>query len=365
MTHNDISNLRLINQQIAGSDCNTPKEIVSRMGAMQAQDYNMAKWAIGCRLQGSTENMIESALDKGEIIRTHLLRPTWHFVASDDIYWLLDLTASQIRSAMKSNDKRLELDEAVFRKSNAILEKALEGGNHLTREELMNRLQSEKINTTENRLSHMLMHAEIDGILCSGTTKNNKQTYASLPERVPEKTSVTRDEALAKLARLYFKSRGPASLKDFTWWSGLTVGQARHALDMVKSEFVSETFLNENYWFSAPSRDKNRTKSAVFFLPAFDEFLISYRDRTSALQSESFRKAVSSNGIFRPVLVVNGKVEGIWKRTINKAGVLVETGFFEKSFSINPDVLQKAISAYEYFIGKETNLSEMQIVELR
>jgi hypothetical protein len=365
MTHNDISNLRLINQKIAGSECKTPKEVVSWMGAMQAQEYSMAKWAIGARLPGSTEKAIESAIDKGEIIRTHLLRPTWHFVASDDIYWLLDLTAPQIRSAMKSNDKRLELDETVFRKSNEILEKALEGGNHLTREELMNLLKSGGINTSVNRSSHLLMHAELDGILCSGITKNNKQTYASLPERVPEKTILNHDEALAKLARMYFRSHGPATLKDFTWWSGLPAGRARLALEMVKSEFVAETIISETYWFSAFNPEANQNKEKVSFLPAFDEFIISYKDRTSVLHSDNHKKAVSSNGIFRPVLVVNGKVEGIWRRTINKAKVVVETGFFQKPAIINHEVLQKAISAYEKYTAKEIQLAEMQITELR
>jgi hypothetical protein len=221
------------------------------------------------------------------------------------------------------------------------------------------------INTAENRSSHMLMHAELDGILCSGNTKNNKQTYASLPERVPEKTLLNNDEALAKLARIYFRSHGPATLKDFTWWSGLAVGRARHALEMVKSEFVAEIFISETYWFSAFNPDANQNKEPIFFLPAFDEFIISYKDRTSAMNSDNHKKAISSNGIFRPTIIVNGKVEGIWKRTENKAKVLVETGFFQTPTIINHEVLQKAISAYGNYLGKEINLAEMQIVELR
>jgi hypothetical protein len=356
MTLQDISSLRLINQQIAGSKFTTAKDVVDWMGAMQAQDYSMAKWAVGLRVPGSTEKTIESAIDNGEIIRTHVLRPTWHFVSPDDIYWMLSLTAPQIRSAMRSRDKQLELDRVVYSKSNSILEKALAGGNHLTREEIAIKFNASGINTSENRLSHILMQAELEQIICSGKSKNNKITYALLAESVPHKNILNRDESLSKLANTYFSSHGPATLKDFAWWSGLSVSDSRKALEMVKSNFVSEIIGEEIYWFTNSSPVSPTDKNAIFMLPAFDEFIISYKDRTAALIFENHRTAVSNNGIFRPVIVQSGMVTGIWKRTSINKRIILETNFFQTPPSQSREMIADAFSPFISFIGKEVEI---------
>lgn len=318
MNLTDISHLRLINQQIIASKFKTAKEIVGCMGAMQAQDFSMAKWAIGVRLLKSTDKLIESAIDKGEIIRTHLMRPTWHFVSSDDIYWMLELTAPQIKASLKSRDKELEINKFIYEKSNFIIENALHGGKHLFREELVSGLEQANIATDNNRASHLLLRAELDGIICSGTTKNNKITYALLSERVPKAKVFTREEALSKLAQKYFTSHGPATLQDFVWWAGLSVTESKHALEMIKSNLVSETIDNQTYWFTDLFSIPNIDKELVCLLPAYDEFIISYKDRTATLPFEIHNKAVSNNGIFRPTIVIKGQVRGLWKRTIKK-----------------------------------------------
>ena len=197
---------------------------------------------------GSTLDTVESAINKGDIIRTHLLRPTLHFVSSDDIYWMLELTAPQIRSSMKSRSKELGLTKAVLNKSNTIIEKSLSDRKYTTREELKKEFEKAKISTKDNRLSHLLLNAELDGLICSGIIKGNKQTYALLSERVPKKNTLTKEESLAKLANIYFSSHSPASLKDFIWWSGLLAKDAKIALDSVKSNFISESFNSETYW---------------------------------------------------------------------------------------------------------------------
>ena len=178
MNATDISTIRLRNQQISASNFNTVKELVDWMGAMQAQDYNQEKWAVGARLPHLTEAQIESAFNQGEIFRTHLMRPTWHFVSADDIYWLLELTAKQIKSTTKSRNCDLGLTEAVLEKSKEILIKSLEGNRALTREEQSDQLNLAGINAYEQRLPHILMEAEIDGIICSGGIHGKKQTYA-------------------------------------------------------------------------------------------------------------------------------------------------------------------------------------------
>jgi hypothetical protein len=188
MTLTDITNMRLPAQQISQSKFKTPKKIVSWMGAMQAQDYAMSKWAVGIRLQGSTQTEIEKAIDSGKIIRTHVLRPTWHLISSVDIYWMLELTAPHIKVLMRSQEKKLELTESVYAKSNIIIEKALQKSEMLTRKELMTELRKAKIDTSDIRAAHLMFRAEIEGIVCNGIPKENMQTYSLLSERVEKKT---------------------------------------------------------------------------------------------------------------------------------------------------------------------------------
>ena len=352
----DIAKIRLISQQIAGTKFKTVKDIVAWMGAMQAQDYAMVKWAIGVRLPNITDQVVETAIDNGEIIRTHLLRPTWHLVSADDIYWMLALTAPQIKASLKSRHKELALSEAIFAKSNTIIEKALRGGKHLIREELMAALGKAKIATDDNRSSHLLLRAELDGIACSGATKVGKQTYALLEARVPKTKPLTKEEALAKLAKKYFTSHCPATLQDFVWWSGLSVGEASHALEMVKSDFISETIASQTYWLADSFSIPKTGKESVYLLPAFDEFIISYKDRSASLPLENHNKTISNNGIFRPVIVVNGQVIGIWKRTVKKDKVMMETEFFKQPNKSTKSLIEKAAISFGHFLEKKMEI---------
>ena len=353
----DIANIRLISQQIERPKFKTVKELVGWMGALQAQDYGMAKWAIGVRLHEATDRTIETAISKGEIIRTHLLRPTWHFISADDIYWMLALRAAPIKASLRSRDKQLGLPEDMIAKSNTILANALQGGKHLTREELLIELTKGGIPIDENRASHLLVRAELDGLVCSGAIKDTKQTYALLEERVLKGYLLSKEEALAKLAKIYFLSHGPATMQDFVWWSGLSGKDASLALEMVKSDFHSETIAAQTYWFSNHLSLSPSNNGTVYLLPAFDEFIISYTDRRAALPLERFNKAVSNNGIFHPVVVVNGQVTGIWKRTIQKGKVLVETKFFEPPEKTILRLVEDAANKYGNFLGMETEIS--------
>lgn len=358
MNLNDVPNIRLINQQISKSKFRTAKELVGWMGAMQAQDYAMAKWAIGIRLPDSTQKEIETAMDDGQIIRTHLLRPTWHFVSSEDIYWMLELTSPQIKAAMKSSDKNLELTADIFKKSNAVLEKSLRDNNHLSREDIISKLKESGIDTGKNRVSHLLLRAEIDGVICSGKAKAGKQTYALLAERVLKSKTLTRDIALAELARKYFSSHCPATIHDFIWWSGLAVAESRQALEMIKSDLISETIDNQTYWFSCSFLVSSQDKKLIHFIPAFDEFIISYKDRKASLPYEDHKKAVLDNGIFRPVITLGGQVIGTWKREIKKETVIVQPSLFAPHDPTMQNKMKEALITYSHFIGKQIELMD-------
>jgi len=356
MTLSDIAKIRLQNQQIAGTKLKTAKELVGWMGAMQAQDYAMSKWAIGVRLPDSNHNTIESEINDGKIIRTHILRPTWHLVSADDIYWMLDLSAPRLKGFSKSWNKSVGLTDSILKKSSALIEKTLSGGKHLTRDEIVEVLNKNKINTDSLRNLHLFLNAELDGIICNGPNKGNKQTYALLKERVPKIKRYSKEESLARLAKQYFLSHSPATIKDFTWWCGLAPSDARNAVELIKSDLIKETIGEENYYlynsFSIPKNDN----PSVYLLPAFDEFLISYKDRQASLPIKNSLKAVSTNGIFRPVIVVNGQVTGLWKRTVKKDKVIIETGYFHPHNKSIKNLIEDAVSSFGSFLNKKTEV---------
>lgn len=316
----------------------------------------MAKWAIGVRLPGSTYQGIEAPIDNADILRTHLLRPTWHFVAAEDIYWLLDLTASQIKAAQSSRDRDLELTEAVYTKSNTILEKALSNSKHLTREELVAELKKAGIATDQNRASHLFARAELEKIICSGALRSGKPTYALLAERVRKTRVLTKDEALAELARHYFTSRCPATLQDFTWWSGLPARDANRALELVKPELNLETIDGHTYWLTHDFTMPQANHTSAFLLPAFDEFIISYTDRRASIPAEleSHMKEISDRGVFRPVIVVNGQVVGVWKRRIKKDVLIVELEHFTPPEKVIAHLIEAVANHLGDFWGKKT-----------
>ena len=352
-----ISTLRAINQQLTAQKFRTAKEIAGWMGALQAQDYAMSKWAFGIRLPDSTEASVNAEINSGNIIRTHLLRPTWHFVSASDIYWILELTAPRIKAALKSRDKQLELTDAIYKKSNRILERLLRDGNHLTREEVMQEFKRAKINIAENRGSHLLLGAELDGLICSGKQKTGKPTYAILREWVPEKNRTNREDALKELARRYFSSHGPATIKDFGWWSGLSMSDVKSALNCNKDELTSFIIKDQVYWLSGNLSVPEQVTSEIFFLPAYDEFLISYRDRTASLTLADNKRAVSDNGIFYPVILQNGQVTGTWKRVITNNRVTLTKNLFRSASPQQESAFLKGVKRYSDFIGRKIKLS--------
>ncbi|MCD6069261.1 MAG: hypothetical protein K0S33_4087 [Bacteroidetes bacterium] len=353
MNRDKIPELRLHNQQVSAHRFKTPKELVAHMGIMQSQDYAMSKWAVGLRLKNTTDKEVEAAIHKGEIIRTHVLRPTWHLVSADDVYWMLDLCAARIKALMKTQAKQLELTPDVLKKTNALLEKTLRDNKKATRDELKAiMLDTLKLKNDDNRLGHILIHAELEQIICSGGIKNNKQTYALLPERVPEAIRFSKEESLCKLAVRYFDSHGPATVADFAWWAGLSRTDARAGLASARSVLRSEQVGEQEFWMGTAKAGKD--PDVIFLLPAFDEFIISYKDRSASIIADHQKKAFTRNGIFKPVIVVDGKVAGIWKRTQSKNTVHIETEFFGASSKKEKALIEKSAAAYGRFLEKET-----------
>ena len=350
----DVARLRLMNQQIVGTKFSSAKKLVEWMGAAQAQDFNMAKWAVGLRLQSSTEISVEKEFNEGKIIRTHILRPTWHFVSADDVHWMLQLTAPRVKASLKSRHKNLEVNEKLLSKTNSLIEKKLSKQKYATREELADEFMKANIKPDNNRLSHFMLCAELDGIICSGILNGNKQTYTLFHKRVSLNKSFDKKKALAALATKYFLSHAPATLQDFIWWSGLTVAEAKRAVALIKKDCIEEIIINQQIYFMPVnfSVPKN-IKTSVFLLPAFDEFIISYKDRTATISSEHHQKAITRGGMFCPVIIIDGQATGTWKRAIKKDMVKIETNFFRKHNQAELELIEKAADRFAFFLNKK------------
>lgn len=359
MTPTEISILRLQNQKILQPEFRKAEEIVSWMGAMQAQDFPMAQWAVGTRLLNPVAGEFENAFNNAAILRTHLMRPTWHFVAARDIYWLLELTAPRIRVSLRFREKHLGITENLIHKVNRMLLKEIGKSGALTREELGTLFENAGIRTDENRLSHLLIRAELDGLVCSGAMKNGKQTYALLHERVPEAGKLSREESLTELAKRYFTSHGPATLKDFAWWSGLSLADIRKAVESCRGYLETETVGEKTYWFKGSDAGLLSVKNSVFLLPAYDEFLISYADRSPSLSLTDNPRTVSINGIFRPVIVVNGNVAGLWRRLKEKNKVVIELSFFRPCTKTIGRLAGEAAERYGKFLGVDPEIKTL------
>lgn len=278
------------------------------LGAVQAQDYLGAAWALALRARRLTLTDVDRALASGAIVRTHVLRPTWHFVTPDDLRWMLALTGPRVKALMRGAGARLELDTRLYTRARIVFERALEGGRHLTRVELASALARQKIVAAGQRLAHLLMDAELGGAICSGPRLGTRFTYALVDEHLPAAAPLTRDEAVAALATRYFRSHGPATVHDFAWWSGLTVGDARKAVTLAG---VEAAVLRE-----PPAAD--RVEGAHYLLPNYDEFLIAYRHRDAVLdRSRSRNFGVFTSAEYPHQIVLHGRVAGSWRREIS------------------------------------------------
>lgn len=353
MRHQDIACQRLHNQLITQRIFARPSDVVGSLLAVQAQDYAAAKWALGLRSQDTTEDAIEQALTAGTILRTHVMRPTWHFVLPADIRWLLALTAPRVNAAAAYWYRKLELDDALFTRSNAVIARALQGGKQLTRSELMVALQQAGIAINDPlRSTHLMMRAELDAIVCSGARRGKQFTYALLDERAPQADVYDRDEALAQFASRYFASHGPATVQDFAWWSGLTVVDARTALDMIKSQLIYEVVNGQVYWFAHATPPIHNLEQTTYLLPNFDEYTVGYADR-SAIFAESHTAKLDSrnNIIFNNTIVIDGRVIGTWKRTLKKASVALTPTFWAAPTTAETQAFLAAASRYSAFLA--------------
>lgn len=299
----------------------TPAEVVAWFGAVQAQEYAHAKWALSLRLPAATDAALERAFNEGQILRTHVMRPTWHFVAPADIRWLLELTAPRVNLTNGHMYRQLELDDALFRRSNEVIERALAGGAQLTREELGEALGRAGIIASGMRLGYIVHRAELDAVVCSGPRRGKRFTYMLLAERAPQARSLPREEALAELTRRFYTSHGPATVDDFAWWSGLTKADVRLGIELAGEAIAEEVIDGVRYWRAASLQPAPETPTALL-LPPFDEYTVAYRDHRALLEPPFADQPTSV--LFNGVVVIDGAILGAWRRSISGRSVQIE-----------------------------------------
>jgi hypothetical protein len=353
----DIAQRRLLSQRLSGPKLGTPGEATAWLAACQAQDFAGAKWAVGLRLSTATDAGLEQSFNRGEILRTHLLRPTWHFVTPADIRWLLELTAGRVHAVNAGMYRQAGLDGETFQRSLAALASALQGGQYQTRDELRQALQQAGVSTDkEFRMTYIMMHAELEGLVCSGPRRGKQFTYALLDERAQQAKRLRRDEALAELAQRYFTSRGPATVQDFAKWSGLTVAEAGSGLEAVKDQLEQEVVDGQVCWFAPGEMGAEQASPAVHLLSIYDEYISGYKDRSAMVAPDVGKRLMAMGAALGYIVVVDGQVVGTWRRTLKRQAVMIELNLMQPLATAEMLAVEAAAVRYGEFLGLKPEL---------
>jgi len=362
MNVGDIAHQRLRNQQIARSAFTEPCEVVRWMGAMQAQDYLGALWAVGLRLPSATEHSIEQALAEKAIVRTWPMRGTIHFLAAADARWMLELLTPRVIQRSKGRLRELGLDATIIAASADVIVKTLEGGKQLPRNALYDVLEDAHIATGDSRGLHILGQLAHERLICFGARAGKQPTFALFDEWVPGAKSLPRDEALATLALRYFTGHGPATVHDFMWWTGLIAADARNGLAAVAAQLQCDMVDGQQYYAGQElpfAASPEHSQGQAFLLPPFDEFLVAYRDRSAALDANDAKQVMpGSNGIFYPIVVIDGRVVGIWKRAFKSDRVVLTFSPFRPWSETETRAIEAAAEHYGAFVGKTAVMSD-------
>lgn len=334
------------------------------LGAVQSQDYPGGKWAVAQRTKGVVDADLDRAFNDGRILRTHVMRPTWHFVMPEDIRWLLALTGPRVNRMTGSYYRTHGIDAAMVAKARKAVEKRLRDHNHLMRAELEAVFADVGIVLDRLGRSFLTAHLELDGVICSGAMRGKQHTYALIEERVPPQPTLTRDEMLAEIVVRYFTSHGPAGIADFCWWSGLTVADAKRGL-AIAGERLAEEDLDGRLLWATPSTSKPRPPkpSTVHLLPNYDEYLIAYKHRSDYSDGDHFIVTPPADAFFRHMVFIDGYLCGRWDRKITRKGVGVEVTLYVDSSAAIEQAIEAAIARHGAYLGLPAKLEWIKAVE--
>jgi hypothetical protein len=329
----------------------SPEAVVARLVAMQSQEHPVARWSVAQRVAGATATAsdVDRAFDNGDILRTHVLRPTWHYVARDDLRWLMGLSGRRVLARTGRRCHDLGLDARTLVRSSDAIADALAHG-FQTRKDLAAILRRKRISVDGQRLAYMLMHAELTSVICSGPMRGKQHTYAAFDQRVPAAPPISDDEALTRLAHRYFTTRGAATVKDFVWWSGLNTAEARRAIELAKDHLSSHVWEGRTYWFAEMTAP--RTRHQVDVVQCYDEVIISYIESRDVLQTPqvAFHVPGTIDG-FTHVILLDGRLAGHWRFMSTKDGRTVETRISYGLDASDQHALTSALDRHRHFYG--------------
>ena len=352
-----IAEARLQRQFLGGdSPHRSAADVVRALCAVQSQDFAGAKWALAIRSAGLDEAAIDAAFDRGDIVRTHVLRPTWHFVAPEDLRWMQALTGPRIARVMASYNVRLGLTPAILRKSMRVIERSIAERGPLTRRELKVELERAGINTGgTQRLAHLAMQAEVEALVCSGPQREKQPTYALLAERAKKSRLLEGDEALHELTVRYFASRAPATAHDFAWWSGLTLAECTRGIAMAGRQLQPITVDGKRYFVPADFELPSKVSTAVHLRPNYDEYFIGFKDRSAIGQRLGHSALVTGgNALIAHVIVVGGQLVGGWRRVYEKGKTVLRLELLVKLRRGEQAGLKRAVRRFAEYTGNAT-----------
>jgi hypothetical protein len=347
----EIAHRRLHAQHLVGPPLPDPVSVVRHFGAMQAQEYPVAKWSVAQRTRGIDDAQMQKLLDDGSILRTHVLRPTWHFVAADDLGWLLALTAPRVHAYNAYYYRQTGVDDAAAARATALAVDALRGGNHLTRAELATLFDEAGLPAKGIPLGYLMMRVELAGVIANGVMRGKQHTYSLVAERVPAPRPLEPDEALAELTLRYFTAHGPATTKDFAWWSSLTLAQIKRGLALVDGALTSDVVDGRTVWFrpgAAPA-----ARPSALLLQGYDEYVVAFSDTKFAFNLAGASPApgrYTLNSMMHPI-AVDTQLVGFWRRIPQGRGLALELDLFARTTAAQRRALDEEIQRYGDYAG--------------
>lgn len=347
----EIAHRRLHAQRLVGPPLPDPVSVVRHFGAMQAQEYAVAKWSVAQRTTGVDDAAMQKLIDDGSILRTHVLRPTWHFVAAEDLGWLQALTGPRVQVFNRYYNRQHGLDDEVAARTNKLIAGALRGGNHLTRVEVGEVLAAGGFPATGNKLAYVVMRAELDGVVANGAMRGRQHTYALVEERVAAARALDPDAALAELTLRYFTAHGPATVRDFAWWSSLTATQIKRGLDLVGDALACDVVEGRTVWFRPGAAPPPRPSALL--LQGYDEYVVAFSDTKFAFNLGGGSPAPGrypENSMMHPI-AVDSQLVGFWRRTVKGRGLALELDLFGRITAAQRRALDKEIERYGAYAG--------------
>lgn len=323
----DVHRRRLATQRLTSAGLGSGSDVVRLLTCVQSQDAPLGAWSLGQRLRaGTTYADVLAEQSAGGWVRTHVLRPTWHFVAAEDLRWVQRATGSRVEQLLAGRHRQLGLDDATTGRSLEVLQEVLSGPTPATRLEVTAAFAARGLPHSGEQVAHQVIVAELRALVCSGPPRGTTHTYVLADETIPRAPAddLDVDDARRELTRRFVVGHGPASDRDLARWASLTLGQVRSALADLAAELDSTDVDGETLWFDPTSRPRTTRPTRAFLLQTFDEACLTYLSTGFPRRApEATRQRLLSEA-GGGILVVDGEDCGVWKRKVQRDRVTVD-----------------------------------------